>query len=111
MSRADTITVNIEKPLYSEISKEAEHTKDNVKHKIQSILNKHLVKESIVRELFNGLRIYEIEKDRILLASIKDRKFYDVERHDGKYVCKQDKSESCQHVNFVWFRYEDIYKF
>ena len=108
MSKSDTITVNIGKQLYSEISKEAEETKDNVKHKVESILSKHLAREKKAQELWEGLRIYENIDNHILLASPKERKFYDVERHEDKMYCKQDKSESCKHVSFVWFKLEDL---
>lgn len=108
MSKSDTITVNIEKNLYSEISKEAEQTKDNVKHKVESILSKHLERKKKATELWDGLTIYENMKDHILLADPKDRKFFDIEKHDDKMYCKQDKSESCKHVSFVWFQLEDL---
>lgn len=108
MSKSDTITVNIEKQLYSEISDEAQETKDNVKQKIESILKKHLAKKEMSQKIWDGLRIYENQQDHVLLASLKDRKFYDVERHDDKMYCKQDKSESCKHVSFVWFQLEEL---
>ena len=108
MSKSDTITVNIEKQLYSEISKEAEEIKDNVKHTVESILSKHLARKKKAEELWDGLKIYENVNDHILIASPKDRKFYDIERHDDKMYCKQDKSESCKHVSFVWFQLEDL---
>ncbi len=110
MSKSDTITVNIEKNLYSEISKEAEETKDNVKHKVESILAKHIAKKQISERIWDGLKVYENQNDHILLASLKDRKFYDVERHEDKMYCKQDKSESCKHVSFVWFQLEELMK-
>ena len=109
MSKQDSVTVSIEKSLYTDISKDAEQVGNNVKHNVETILQRYLEKNKLSEKLWEGLRIYESQKDHVLLASLKDRKFFDVERFkDNRFKCKQDDSESCEHVNFVWFKYEDL---